>query len=431
MEYVHQMNLKQWQGIKNMTLFVGWENKLHAIVEKCRRSRFRRLICGVAGLLTLSFVSSSRRQSQFFWPAFVEAPITTASSSERFAQINAKRKHQYMRACMIVKDDNHMLAQWLAYHYTTLPLRHVIIAADENSTQDPMDVLSLWNGTDLQYQVWYPKDYVDGLNYLSHERSQVHYIQRQMRVFARCLQYYHRHQMLGWAALVDTDEYITLNPLDDFLVDRFRNSSGDYNQTLEAIGQDDVNAGLPHMGPNETLMDRMEARMRLREIMGLDDTKGMEHKPRSNPPSVLDFLEEYASQHDISNLYSIQFLYHVPPLSYAHNEWAKVLVDLRRMPYESLGRPEGYQQPHKPFDECATAYMPDIVSIIHANHYNNHWSDYVSRRGANFDGIPKELAKWSASAHAREHVTCHHMHGWLNDFVEEFGITRAKYLMDE
>jgi hypothetical protein len=101
------------------------------------------------------------------------------------------------------------------------------------------------------------------------------------------------------------------------------------------------------------------------------------------------------------------------------------------MPYESLGRPEGYQQPHKPFDECATAYMPDIVSIIHANHYNNHWSDYVSRRGANFDGIPKELAKWSASAHAREHVTCHHMHGWLNDFVEEFGITRAKYLMDE
>ena len=33
-------------------------------------------------------------------------------------------------ACLLVKDDNQLLPEWLAYHYTTMPLRRLIVGVD-------------------------------------------------------------------------------------------------------------------------------------------------------------------------------------------------------------------------------------------------------------------------------------------------------------
>jgi len=33
-------------------------------------------------------------------------------------------------ACLIIKDDNIILSEWLAYHYTILPLRRLIVGVD-------------------------------------------------------------------------------------------------------------------------------------------------------------------------------------------------------------------------------------------------------------------------------------------------------------
>jgi hypothetical protein len=99
---------------------------------------------------------------------------------------------------MIVKDDNAQLAQWVAYHYTALPLRRLIVGVDINSTEDPMDVLGQWNGTDLQFQAWYPDDYIQNLIYGGDAKHR--YLQRQHRLLVRCLQYYHRQGDLGWVA---------------------------------------------------------------------------------------------------------------------------------------------------------------------------------------------------------------------------------------
>jgi hypothetical protein len=398
------------------------------------------------------------------------APMNHPAAIDRLEYVKARRNQQYVRACMFVKDDNEQLAQWVAYHYTVLPLRRLIVGVDINSTQDPMDVLGRWTGSDLHFQVWYPDDYEhNNINYGgdSHHR----YVQRQHRLYARCLQHFHQQGDLGWATLADTDEFVKLNPLDDFLVSKF------HNETSYVLDKDNIEAALPHMAPNETLWDRIEFRKRLRLRLGLDQlTNGnptSEVSPKQqlhSVPTVLEVLEEYSSEHgtlpchsmsrrrysavvenftaladticrpkldltimdslNISKISTLQFLYHVPPLTYKYNEWAKVMVDLRRIPYDQLSRAENRRNPHQPFDECPRPYMPDIVSLIHVNHYTMHWSDHVTRRGANVrESLEKEKEMWSSFAHARDHVRCDHIHGWLNDFVDEFGLEKARMLL--
>jgi hypothetical protein len=47
-------------------------------------------------------------------------------------------------ACLLVKDDNKILPEWLAYHYEVLPLRRLIIAIDPLSTTSPEPILQAY-----------------------------------------------------------------------------------------------------------------------------------------------------------------------------------------------------------------------------------------------------------------------------------------------
>lgn len=37
-----------------------------------------------------------------------------------------------MSACLLVKDENNNLPEWIAYHYHNLPLRYLVVAVDPN-----------------------------------------------------------------------------------------------------------------------------------------------------------------------------------------------------------------------------------------------------------------------------------------------------------
>jgi hypothetical protein len=64
-------------------------------------------------------------------------------------------------ACLLVKDDNDILNEWIAYHYHTLQLRTLIVATDPSSTTSPSSILQKWNtSTDLSIQEWTDNDYM-------------------------------------------------------------------------------------------------------------------------------------------------------------------------------------------------------------------------------------------------------------------------------
>ena len=57
-------------------------------------------------------------------------------------------------ACMLIKDDNDILNEWLAYHYYTIGLRYVIVALDSTSKTSPMEILDKWREFGMEIEVW-------------------------------------------------------------------------------------------------------------------------------------------------------------------------------------------------------------------------------------------------------------------------------------
>jgi hypothetical protein len=377
---------------------------------------------------------------------------------------NGDGADQYMRACLMLRNENHRLAEWVAYHYTTLPLKHLIVATDEKSVEDPMDVMGRWNGTDLKFQVWRLDDFGKSITYTQPNDPVYRHLERQAHFVSRCLQYFHRQGDLGWVALTDSDEYITPNPLDDKLNQRFFVNNQLKDVRLANLTSYQV--GL-FLGINETWRDRILARKKLRVQLG-SERADVVSAHGNVMPTALDVLVEYTKHHDglpchamsrlrysvvkdnftalassicnpildnditasinVSQLTTIQYLYHVKPESYILNDWSKVLVDLRRIPYKSLYRVKYYRNTHAPLDECSRPpLLPSMASLLRVNHYLHDFHAYTNRIGDPRRNLKKR--DWLEAAKAREGPTCHHMHGWLNVFVEKFGMNRAKYLL--
>ena len=131
-------------------------------------------------------------------------------------------------ACLVVKDDNKHLWEWLAYHYTVLPLRHLVIAMDPFSLTSPEPVLQKFREIGMNILLWKDKDYnfQKGSDFLLQEYDEnvtgsqrlMEHIGRQKKFFTACLRKFKENnkglsseQKVSWTALLDSDEFLTFN----------------------------------------------------------------------------------------------------------------------------------------------------------------------------------------------------------------------------
>jgi len=56
-------------------------------------------------------------------------------------------------SCALYSDDNPRLVEWVAYHYFSLPLRHLVLLADARSTSSPDHILDRWRRY-MTIEVW-------------------------------------------------------------------------------------------------------------------------------------------------------------------------------------------------------------------------------------------------------------------------------------
>ena len=124
--------------------------------------------------------------------------------------------------CLMVKDDNQLLPEWLAYHYTFLPLRHLIIAVDPMSYTRIEGVVEKFRSIGMKIMLFTGNEYfVDGRWFetqLKNFDPKNHTIdhrykflmQRQNNFYSRCFRILHkkgfRHTMI-----LDSDEFLTFN----------------------------------------------------------------------------------------------------------------------------------------------------------------------------------------------------------------------------
>ena len=75
-----------------------------------------------------------------------------------------------MAACLLVLDDTIRLTEWLAYHYTVLPLSNLIVAVDPKSSLRSIErmneLASRWEPLGLRITFWYQDEWLRHKPYL-------------------------------------------------------------------------------------------------------------------------------------------------------------------------------------------------------------------------------------------------------------------------
>ena len=83
-------------------------------------------------------------------------------------------------ACLLTMEDDFVLPEWIAYHYTKLPLRRLIVAVDPRSRTQPNHILDRWNDDFIRITVWndtqfFPLSYrlsiMESQNRMEHNKS--------------------------------------------------------------------------------------------------------------------------------------------------------------------------------------------------------------------------------------------------------------------
>ena len=134
-------------------------------------------------------------------------------------------QHEYpftFSACLMLKDDNQILPEWIAYHYTFLPLRQLIIAADPLSLTRVETVVEPFRSIGMKIKVYNGNEYyVDGRwwkekfeNFDRFNHSERHgydfLMYRQNSFYARCSRILNK-QGYKHTIVLDSDEFLTFN----------------------------------------------------------------------------------------------------------------------------------------------------------------------------------------------------------------------------
>lgn len=123
---------------------------------------------------------------------------------------------EYFGACLLIKDDNHWLIEWLAYHYHVMPLRRLIVAIDPSSQTTPKNILARWNFL-MKISVWTDQEILQGspvpekmqIAYKNNTELMYHR-HRQNTFYIKCLRTL-KKEKVPWVHLTDTDEFIAIN----------------------------------------------------------------------------------------------------------------------------------------------------------------------------------------------------------------------------
>lgn len=148
-----------------------------------------------------------------------------------------------LSACVLMKDDNDILNEWIAYHFHLWNLRRLIIAVDPSSETSPRTLLDQWDQTfpPFGYELWEDEDYLPDwfikngypnvlfrkppqkLAHKKFTKEEIHQISnhmyRQREFYKQCLHFFDQHPPKSlmrptsqMVMLIDTDEFLALNP---------------------------------------------------------------------------------------------------------------------------------------------------------------------------------------------------------------------------
>jgi len=333
-------------------------------------------------------------------------------------------KTDVISACLLVKDDNHILSEWIAYHYTTLPLRHLVVAVDPISETSPADIIRRWNKDtsgknaerdkypemDMDIHIWGDEEIYRGVNpeiafkdayynetyTLEKELAKgprgdkpevVRLNNRLMYFFSRCMEF-HKREQRSWVLLIDSDEFLTFNYMhsDDATMPPRPPLRPSKSQSLGELSwwrkradyQAEAQKRLPQIENTtiaEFILTEADEHPWKYEDLPCYSFPRLTYGPYESEENhvrrgVPDILNPY-------NFNTLRFRRHAQKSTNDKNRAGKVMIDVSRLSFQDLWKTSG--SPHYLLQhECHTEYRFD--TILRANHYLGSWDDYITRQ---------------------------------------------------
>jgi hypothetical protein len=207
-------------------------------------------------------------------------------------------------------DDTHFLIEWLAYHYHTLPLRHLIVAVDPNSKTSPSEIFDRWRDQGMIIEEWSDRDFKnftekDFEGSKLSKNMTMHRI-RQKSFYQACLRKL-KADNRTWTLLIDSDEYLTFNTYTEKL-----------NVTVEKPAS--VMTFLQQeMAKEKTMLQKSPCIMIPRLRYG------------SKESAPEDVAKEIPQGFNGSTFQTLRFRKHAPLTSLDHNKITKAIVDVSQV----------------------------------------------------------------------------------------------------
>lgn len=321
-----------------------------------------------------------------------------------------KDKRKGFGACLMFKDDQDLLPEWLAYHFTILPLQHVVIGLDAGNSQDPRPILNLYKNSGLSFTIMdvpevlpRPKPGMENDTQLAHHNA---LIWKQKLFVSNCTRQLQK-MSYTWTALIDPDEYVSFNYIEQ---------DEEYLQKKQGTPTamaTEMRSSLNHRGGFKTVLQLID---------GWEEKKQLP-KPAclTLPRLLVGALENSTCDNNelppirgVENLTTVRFVQHAPKGDFRTGRFGKVFVDLSKYPTDRL-EPGTIYSIHRPSkDLCEAAFRPFPSSPLILQHYIGSWETYSFRE----DGR-RSKENWKSRAYMNAGQNCR-MREWLN-FLEKEG----------
>jgi hypothetical protein len=359
---------------------------------------------------------------------------------------NTSRPQRAFGACLLLKDDNELLYEWIAYHYTMLPLGYLAIGIDLGSTQDPMDVLSSWDTIDdLQYWILKPEDFIHrhGNYYEKYNRSNDNQYDNNTNftTIASDLKSYHHHALIdrqkgfftacaeflkmrgaGWTTFIDSDEFVVLNAL----------SASDQNLTIDGTGHQSISKTAYDI--RRKILPTMQNSTVLETILQLQRQGVMSTACCTTPRLLVGALENQTCSGaesiqkiaknllhgNLDHLSTLRFFQHAKKGDFSKSKFGKVILDLSQISLEAIQQtvPRNIHRPYPNIcGPAGGAHFPN--SFFFLMHYIGSWDRYAARLDAR-----RNRKEWEERAFVNDEMSAcssSSIFFWFPRFVQRIG----------
>jgi hypothetical protein len=363
--------------------------------------------------------------------ALMDIPQQGSISDAQFVPRPHLNKNESFGACLMMKEDNDLLYEWLAYHYTVLPLRYILVGSDEGNKQDPRDVLQRWTQANTGLNYWILNSTEFMLRHGKHKgkegnnKDDAHhtFIHRQRGFITTCSEFM-KSQGVHWVTFIDSDEFVVMNRMgedDKRFTIRTRNEPMSITQTSS-----DMRKALPAHDSDATVLDAIKKLEPIESLSPCYTIPRLLYGAFENLtcPGTEPTNELAKKEFKFSEMSTLRFLQHGRKGDFALSKFGKVIVDFSNLTEETIAQtPRNIHRPWKSVCGPGVVHFPE--AIFYLSHYIGSWERYSSRKDAR-----RNRNEWEQRAFITSGSSCDKaVYKWFPRFVKAVGLDRARFLL--